>query len=203
MTTGFNTRFAPIMALMLALPTALSAAETYNIDSAHSEATFRIRHLAFTKVSGKVPVQGTIRMDTDDPRKSSVDVIIDAAKIDTGNETRDKDLRSAKFFDVATYPNITFKSSAVTEVSKGKLSVTGTLTMHGQAKTIVIPMDFNGTAPGAKPGSIVAGFEGNLTLDRTDYGIKTYASDSGDVGMVGRQVTINLSIEADKVPTAP
>jgi polyisoprenoid-binding protein YceI len=200
MTTAFKTRFVPVMALMLAFPAALPAVETYTIDSAHSEATFRIRHLAFTKVSGKVPLQGTIRMDESDQRKSSVDVIIDAGGINTGNETRDKDLRSAKFFDVATYPNITFKSSAVTEVSKGKLSVTGTLTMHGQAKTVVIPVEFKGTAPGAKPGTTVAGFEGNLSLDRTDYGIKTYASDSGDVGMVGKEVTINLIIEADKVP---
>jgi polyisoprenoid-binding protein YceI len=200
MTTAFKTRFVPVMALMLAFPAALPAVETYNIDSAHSEATFRIRHLAFTKVSGKVPLQGTIRMDESDQRKSSVDVIIDAGGINTGNETRDKDLRSAKFFDVTTYPNITFKSSAVTEVSKGKLSVTGTLTMHGQAKTVVIPVEFKGTAPGAKPGTTVAGFEGNLSLDRTDYGIKTYASDSGDVGMVGKEVTINLIIEADKVP---
>ena len=200
MTTAFNTRFVPIMALMLAFPAVLPAVETYNIDSAHSEATFRIRHLAFTKVSGKAPLQGTIRMDESDQRKSSVDVIIDAASINTGNETRDKDLRSARFFDVATYPNITFKSSAVTEVSKGKLSVTGTLTMHGQAKTVVIPVEFKGTAPGAKPGTTVAGFEGNLSLDRTDYGIKTDASDSGDVGMVGKEVTLNLIIEADKVP---
>jgi len=200
MTTGLKSRLAPIMALMLALPATLPAAETYSIDSAHSEATFRIRHLAFTKVSGKVPLQGSIRMDDSDQRKSSVDVSIDAASINTGNETRDKDLRSARFFDVATYPSITFKSSAVTETSKGKLSVTGTLTMHGQSKTVVIPVEFKGTAPGMKPGTTVAGFEGNLSLDRTDYGIKTYASDSGDVGMVGKEVTINLIIEADKVP---
>jgi len=203
MTTCFNARFAPIIALMLAVPATLPAADTYTIDGAHSEATFRIRHLAFTKVSGKVPLQGTIRMDETDQRKSSVDVTIDAASIDTGNETRDKDLRSAKFFDVANYPTITFKSSAVSEVSKGKLNVTGTLTIHGQSKTVVIPVDFKGTAPGAKPGTTVAGFEGNLTLDRTDYGIKTYASDSGDVGLVGKEVTLNLIIEAGKVPTAP
>ena len=203
MATGRSLRFAPIMALMLALPAALSAADTYTIDSAHSEATFRIRHLAFTKVSGQVPLQGTIRMDEADQRKSSVEVTIDAASISTGNEKRDQDLRSERFFDVAHFPTITFKSSAVSEVGKGRLSVAGTLTIHGQSRQVVIPVDFKGTAPGAKPGTTIAGFEGNLTLDRTDYGIKTYASDSGDVGLVGKEVTLNLVIEADKVQPAP
>jgi polyisoprenoid-binding protein YceI len=171
--------------------------ETFKIDPNHSEADFKVRHL-ITHVTGKVPVNGTIVMNTADLTKSTVDVVIDPAALTTGVDARDKDLRSSRFFDVATYPTITFKSSSVAAPAKGQLQVTGTLTMHGVAKTIVIPVTFNGTGPGMKPGTVVAGFDGQVKLDRTDFGLKTLASELLDSGVVGKEVDIDLNIEADK-----
>lgn len=204
MISGRRAPMFSAMALVLALSGAavqaapMPGAETYTIDGDHSEATFRIRHL-ITKVTGKVPVKGTIVMVPADLAKSSVEVVIDPAAISTGVDARDKDLRSARFFDVATFPSITFKSSSVAVVAKDKLKVTGPLTLHGVTRTVVIAVDFNGTGQGPKPGTVVVGFDGSASLDRTDFGIKTLASDLLDSGMVGKEVTINLSIEADKV----
>ncbi len=209
MNLSTRTLLVPALALALGQPTPAAqtatpsiAPDSYTIDPAHSEAAFRIRHL-IGKISGKFQIKGSIRMDPANQSRSSVEVVIDAAGITTSSEARDKDLRSARFFDVANYPSITFKSSSVTALGPTKLQVTGTLTMHGQAKTIVIPVDILGTGPGAKPGTFVASFEGSLKLDRTDFGIKAFASDSGDVGLVGKEVDITLSVEADKVQPAP
>ena len=177
-------------ALVMALP--MFGADTYKIDPAHSETGFHIRHM-LSKVAGRFTAfQGTIVVDAD-AKKSSVDVTIDTASINTGNEARDKHLATPDFFDVKNFPTITFKSTAVTEVSKGNLEVTGNLTMHGVTKTVVIQAKNLGTMPGMKAGSVVAGFEGSLKLNRSDYGIKY------GIPAVGDEVEITLNVEAGKV----
>ena len=193
----FRSRHRLLSALTLVMALPLFAADTYKIDAVHSEASFRIRHLV-SKASGRfAQFQGTIVVDPVHIGKSSVEVTIDAASINTASDARDKHLRSADFFDVEKFPTITFQSTHVKEVAKGKLEVTGTLTMHGVAKTIVIPMSNLGTSPGMKPGTVVAGFEGALKLNRSDYGIKTY------LGPVGDEVEISLNVEAGKVDPTP
>ena len=169
------------------------AQDTYRIDPVHSEVGFKVRHL-LSKVSGRfTKFSGTIQVNPADLSKSTVEVSIDAASITTDNETRDKHLRSADFFDVAKFPVITFKSTAVKEVSKGKLEVTGDLTMHGVTKRVTFPITNAGTQPGMRPGSVVAGFvDGALTLNRQDFGV------SYGKGLVGDDVAIELNVEAGK-----
>ena len=178
--------------VLAALPA--SAQDVYKIDPVHSEVAFSIRHL-LAKTSGRfTKFSGEIHLDNKDITKSTVAVTIDTASINTDSAMRDADLRSPKFFDVAKYPTITFTSTAVKEVSKGKLEITGTFTMHGVTKQITFPITNEGTGHGMQPGSVVAGFiDGALTLDRDDYGISTYD------GLVGRHVAITLNVEADKV----
>ena len=177
--------------VLLGLP--LFAADTYEIDPVHSEVSFKVRHLGISKVSGRfTKLQGTILVDELDLSKSSVDVTIEAASINTDSEGRDKHLKSADFFDVEKIPTLTFKSVAVKEVAKGKLEVTGDFTMHGVTKRIVIPITNLGTAK-SPFNDVRAGFEGALTLNRGDYGIKTFP------GVIGEQVEITLGIEAVKV----
>ena len=177
--------------VLLGLP--LFAADTYKIDPVHSEVSFKVRHLGISKVSGRfTKLQGTIQVDELDLSKSSVDVTIEAASINTDSEGRDKHLKSADFFDVEKIPTLTFKSVAVKEVAKGKLEVTGDFTMHGVTKRIVIPVTSLGTAK-SPFNDVRAGFEGALTLNRGDYGIKTFP------GVIGEQVEITLGIEAVKV----
>ena len=169
------------------------AQDTYKIDAVHSEVSFKIRHL-LAKVSGRfTKFSGTIQVNPADMAKSSVEVTIEAASVATDNEARDKHLRSADFFEVEKYPTITFKSTAVREVAKGKLEVTGDFTLHGVTKRITFPITNAGTQPGPQPGSVIAGFiDGALTINRNDYGIKYGPA------VLGEEVAISLNIEAGK-----
>lgn len=182
-----------LAALALAALPALAAEDTYKIDPVHSEISFKIRHL-LAKTSGRfTKFSGTIKVDTADISKSSVEVSIEAASVNTDNEGRDKHLQSPDFFDTAKFPSITFKSTSVKEVAKGKLEVTGDFTLHGVTKKITFPITNAGTQPGMQPGVTVAGFiDGALTINRNDYGIKTYP------GALGDDVAISLNIEAAK-----
>ncbi|WP_306590514.1 YceI family protein [Geothrix sp. 21YS21S-4] len=190
--------FRALLALLsLAALPAFAAEDVYKIDPVHSEVSFKVGHL-LAKTSGRfTKFQGTIKVDTADLAKSSVEVSIDAASITTDNEARDKHLKSPDFFDVEKFPIITFKSTAVKEVSKGKLEVTGDFTLHGVTKRITFPISNAGTQPGMQPGSVVAGFvDGALTLNRNEYGIKTYP------GVIGETVSVSLNVEAGKAGAA-
>ena len=170
------------------------AQDTYKIDPVHSEVSFKVGHL-LAKVSGRfTKFEGRIQVDTTDIRRSSVEVTIDATSLTTDNEARDKHLKSADFFDVAKYPTLTFKSTAVKEVAKGKLEITGDFTLHGVTKRITFPITNAGTQAGMQPGSVVAGFiDGALTLNRHEFGIKFMP------GIIGETVAVSLNVEAGKV----
>jgi polyisoprenoid-binding protein YceI len=185
--------FRALLAILALAALPALAQDTYKIDPVHSEVSFKVRHL-LAKVSGRfTKFSGAINVNPADISKSSVEVTIDAASISTDNEARDKHLRSDAFFDVAKFPTITFKSTSVKEVSKGKLEITGDFTLHGVTKRITFPISNAGTQPGMKPGTVVAGFvDGALTINRQDYGV------SYGKGMVGDEVAIELNVEADK-----
>ena len=189
--------FRSVLALLALAALPAFAQDTYKIDPVHSEISFKIRHL-LAKTSGRfTKFGGTIKVDTADVSKSSVEVSIEAASINTDMEARDKHLKSPDFFDVEKFPTITFKSTSVKEVAKGKLEITGDFTLHGVTKRITFPITNAGTQPGMQPGSIVAGFiDGALTINRNDYGIKTFP------GALGDDVAISLNIEAGKADAA-
>src|SRR5438132_7499152 len=105
----------PLIALFaLIFAASAFAGDVYNIDPAHSSATFTVRHMMISTVPGRFSgISGTINYDEKDITKSSVEATIKTATINTDNESRDKDLRSANYFDVEKYPDITFKSTTV------------------------------------------------------------------------------------------
>lgn len=181
-----------LLPALLAAVLPATAQDTYRIDAVHSQVGFRIRHVV-AKVSGRfAKFDGVIKVDTKDASKSSVEVTIDAASISTDNDARDKHLKGADFFEVEKFPSITFKSTAVKEVAKGKLEVTGNLTIKGVTKTVTFPITNAGTHE-AKPGKVLAGFvDGSLKINRNDYGIK-YGP-----GILGDEVEITLDVEAGK-----
>lgn len=182
--------FIPALLAVFALP--LLAQDVYKIDPVHSQVGFKVRHFV-AKVSGRfAKFEGTIKVDTHDISKSSVEVVIDATSINTDNEGRDKHLRSADFFEVEKFPTITFKSSAVKEIAKGKLEVTGNLTIRGVAKQVIFPITNAGTRE-VRPGKVVAGFiDGALRINRMDFGVKYGPA------VVGEDVDIELNVEAGK-----
>jgi hypothetical protein len=107
----------------------LFAADEFTIDPAHSSANFAVKHLMISTVHGRFSdVSGTILYDEKDPSKSSVLAVIRAASVNTDNQTRDKDLRSANFFETDKYPEIRFQSTKVEKIGD-QLQVTGNLTM--------------------------------------------------------------------------
>ena len=180
----------PALLAVIALP--VLAQDVYKIDAVHSQVGFKVRHFVAKTAGRFAKFEGVIKVDTADISKSSVEVSIDAASVNTDNEGRDKHLRSADFFETDKYPAITFKSTAVKEVAKGKLEVTGDLTMKGVTKKVTFPITNAGTRE-VKPGKVVGGFiDGALKVNRMDYGIKYGPA------VVGEEVEIELNIEAGK-----
>lgn len=179
----------------LSLPAA-AATSTWQIDPNHSAAQFAVRHLAISTVRGAfTKVSGTVQLDDKDISKSSVDVTIDAASVDTRVADRDKDLRGDHFFDVEKYPTITFKSTKVEQVEAGKLKVRGDLTIHGVTKQVVLDVE-GPTAPVKDPwGNQRAAANAATKINRQDFGVKWNAKmDSGGL-VVGDDVAITIDVE--------
>lgn len=181
---------------------AAAATETFVFDKAHTRVGFQIRHF-LTKVEGRFrDYDGRIAIDRQNPASSRVDVTIQANSIDTGNERRDADLKSANFFDVEKYPTISFKSSKMTPNGKDLYEVTGDLTMHGVTKTLIVPVRHTGFLNLGKQEK--AGFEVTFPLNRKDYGITWNRVMEGGGAMLGDDVQITLYVEANKeMPVEP
>ena len=193
----FLIRTGVTAALVFVLSIPASAATTaWQIDPNHSAAQFAVRHLGLSTVRGAfTKVSGTVSLDDKDITKSSVEVIIDAASVDTRVEGRDKDLRSDHFFDVAKYPTITFKSKKVEQVAAGKLKITGDLTIHGTTKEVALDVE-GPSAPVKDPwGNQRAAASASTKINRQDYGVKWNATmDNGGV-VVGDDVAITIDVE--------
>ena len=183
------------MAVLVLAVAGPAAAQTFNIDPVHSSVGFKVRHLV-SKTAGRFDAfAGTIVVDRDDLTKSSVELSIKAASIDTDNEDRDAHLKGADFFDVEKYPEMTFKSTKIDKADEDVFDVTGEFTMHGVTKTITIPVEILGFGPGMQGGT-TAGFETRFKLDRKDYGIVwNRALDAGSL-VVGNTVEVSITVEA-------
>lgn len=185
------------LALLVVASAAFAAPAKFTIDKSHTEIGFDVRHF-FTKVHGRFnDFQGTILFDEKDPSAISVEASAVAASISTDNERRDGHLRSADFFDVEKYPTVTFKSTKVTPAGKNKYKIAGDFTMRGVTKPVVFDAEFLGSGNVGR--GTKAGFSATATINRKDFGIlwnKTL--DNGGV-MLGDEVTLAFSIEADLV----
>jgi polyisoprenoid-binding protein YceI len=192
---------AALTALVPAL--ALAAPTAWNIDPAHTQANFTVRHLVISNVRGEFRrTSGVVKLDDQDPTRSSVEAIIDAASIHTREDKRDAHLRSADFFDVERYPKITFKSSKVEKAGEG-YKVTGDLTMHGVTRAVVL--DVTSLTPEIKDpmGKARRGLSARTTVDRRDFGLNwSKMVEAGPV--VGNEVKIEIEAELIKEdPAAP
>lgn len=186
------------LAGVLTFPAA-AATSTWQIDPAHTAAGFAVKHLMISTVRGQFKgINGTINWDDQDITKSAIDVTIDANTVDTSEPQRDKDLKSEKFFDVAKYPTITFKSKKVEQVSAGKLKVTGDLTIHGVTKEAVL--DVEGPTPPVKDpwGNSRVAVSATTKVNRQDYGVKWNANMDGGGVVVGDDVNITIDLEMIK-----
>jgi polyisoprenoid-binding protein YceI len=184
------------MLCLLALGS-VQAADNYSIDAAHSLIGFSVRHLVISKTKGTFgDVTGSLVYVEKDIAKSSVEVTIKVASIDTDNEKRDNHLKSPDFFDVDKYPVITFKSTQVKKVKDGFVAI-GDFTIHGVTKQIKLPFMITGIV--ADPmGNTKLGVEAEISIDRRDYGLTwSKALETGGL-VVGNDVSIELSVEFAK-----
>src|SRR5204863_220533 len=134
-----------------------------------------------------------VNLDRANPAKSNIEFTIQTTSVDTGNEGRDKHLRSADFFDVEKFPAITFKSTSIAAKGKDSYDVTGDFTMHGVTKRITLPVSFLGFAKTQRGDK--AGFELETTLNRKDYGIEwNRALDEGGF-MLSDDVKVDINLE--------
>ncbi|HKQ97208.1 MAG TPA: YceI family protein [Candidatus Polarisedimenticolia bacterium] len=189
------------LATFAAAPVA-QAADTYTLDPNHTTVGFTVRHF-FTKVPGKfTKFEGTIVYDSADLSKSTVNVTIETASIDTEVADRDKHLRSADFFDAEKNPKITFVSTKVKPMGANKAQIEGTLTIRGVTKTVTLDVDLLGSGPDAW-GGYRAGFEAHTKINRMDYGVAWNRVVEGGGSVLGDDVDINLSIEAIRQAPKP
>lgn len=168
---------------------------TYAIDAAHSEANFQVRHL-ITKVRGRFSeFSGTVAFDEAAPERSAVAFTIQATSIDTNQKDRDAHLRSADFFEVETYPTITFRSTSIAKQSDDTFLVTGDFTIRDVTKSIALPVTFLGKAKDPWGNERIA-FESEYTINRKDYGLTWNAALETGGFLVGDEVKVSLSVQA-------
>jgi len=167
----------------------------YTLDPSHTRIGFSARHAMVTKVRGNFEqFEGTAHVDTATPANSSVTVTIEAASVTTGNEQRDGHLKTPDFFDIANYPQVTFVSTSV-ERDGSEWDITGDLTINGVTKSVTIPFEETGSAKDPF-GNTRVGFEGEVTIDRTDWNLSFNAAlETGGV-LVSEKVKLEFDISA-------
>jgi polyisoprenoid-binding protein YceI len=174
------------------------AGTTWKVDSAHSSAGFSVKHMMVATVRGTLgPISGTVDYDGKDVSTLKADITIDVTKINTGNESRDKDLRDTGFFDVTKYPTMKFKSKRIEPGTPGQFKMIGDLTMRGVTKEVTL--DVEGPSPVVKVqnGGQKVGATATTKINRRDFGLN-YNNMIEAGAVVGDQVTVTIDIEINR-----
>jgi polyisoprenoid-binding protein YceI len=168
------------------------------IDPTHSELGFRVKHMMIATVRGRFrDVVGTIEIDEDDLSRSTVEARVSVASIDTGVDQRDDHLRSADFFDAATYPEIAFKSTKI-ERAGGGYRVHGDLTIRDTTRSVVLETQPLGVVAGLD-GVRRAAFSARTQINRGDWGLTWNVALEAGGWLVGDEIAIELDIAAVEV----
>jgi polyisoprenoid-binding protein YceI len=172
---------------------------TYQIDPAHSGVHFSVRHLMISTVRGSFSgVKGTVIHDPDDPSASALDAELDVNTISTNDEKRDAHLKSPDFFDTATYPTMTYKSTEVKKASGSEYTLVGDLTLHGVTKPVVLNVEEVSEETKDPWGSTRIGVTAKGKLKRSDFGLEWNAAlETGGI-MIGDDVKIEFDIQLVK-----
>jgi polyisoprenoid-binding protein YceI len=181
-------------ATALLAPFAQAQTSTWTLDPAHSQADFQIRHLGVSNVRGAISgAKGTVLLDEKDITKSKIEATLETATVNTGNDARDKHLKSPDFFDVEKFPTITFKSTSVTK-SGGKLQMIGDLTLNGVTKSVTLDVDGPSAPQKGMGGKIVSGFSASGLIKRSDF---TFGAKYGPPTL-SDEVKFTIDAEIDK-----
>lgn len=184
-------RYLVLAGLLGAAVTAQAAPVTYTMDPGHTFVLFSWNHFGFSNPTANLSLgQGTLVFDDKDPSKSSVDVTLPLADLDTHVSKLDEHLKKPDFLDADKYPTITFKSTKVQAVGGNKYKVTGDLTVHGVTKPVVLDATLNksGEHPMMKVPTV--GFDAVATLKRSDFGVGAYVPNVSD------EIKVRITTEA-------
>jgi polyisoprenoid-binding protein YceI len=186
-------RLASLALIFTAAATAvaLAATETWTVDPNHSTAQFTARHFGIVPVIGTIPIKkAVVKLASGSQVPIEVSAELDPSNEDTHNGMRDNDIRSGHYFDVATYPNMTFQSTKITGSDPKHFTIVGDLTMHGQTHPVTLSASV--VAAGKTPrGRSVIAYAATGSLDRTQWGMGF-----GPI-IVGNSIDISLNVEAD------
>lgn len=169
---------------------------TWNIDSVHSSAQFKVKHMMISNVKGEfTTITGSLKYDGENIANSYVEASIDATTINTRDAQRDAHLKSADFFDVEKFPALTFKSTRISKKADGELAVGGELTIHGVTRPVVFEVE-GPSAPMKDPwGNTRLGLSASTRINRKDFGLTWNSTlETGGI-LVGDEVTISLDVQ--------
>jgi polyisoprenoid-binding protein YceI len=168
---------------------------TWNLEPAHSEITFKVRHLAISKVSGKFEKFDVTIVVAEDPKDSTIEATVDVSSVNTGQEGRDNHLRSSDFFLVEEHPHIIFKASGADLVFTGEdFTLTGDLTLRGVTLPVVLTGELGGVIDDPY-GNVRAGVTASTKINRQDYGVSWNAALEAGGFTLGDDVTISIELE--------
>lgn len=171
------------------------AKSTWVLDPTHSEVQFKVKHLVISTVTGAFKkFEGQVEAEGDDFTAASVNFSIDSSSIDTNQTDRDAHLKSAEFFDAATYPAITFKSTAFDRKGDGEFVLTGDLTIKDVTKSVSLNVEYGGTADDFY-GNFKAGFDVAGKINRKDFGLTWSAVTEAGSIVVGDEIKIQASLQ--------
>jgi polyisoprenoid-binding protein YceI len=167
-----------------------AAAPAYKVDTVHSTALFRVKHMNTSYAYGRFnDITGQVAFDDQDPKKGILDIVVKTDSIDTANQNRDKHLKSADFFNAVQYPTITFKSKSVAKTGTDTYEARGDLTLHGVTRPLTIKVTRSGAGKDMK-GRPTLGFETDFSIKRSDFKMNKMLEGASD------DVRIVVSIEA-------
>jgi len=166
----------------------------WNIDPVHSEVGFTVRHMMVSKVRGKFTKYEAELVTADNPLESSVTASIDLNSIDTGNPDRDNHLRSADFFEVETYPTMTYRSTGI-RPNGDRFILDGELTLKGVTRPVSLDLELGGFGPDPYGGTR-AGFTATGEIQRSDFHVDFNAALEAGGVVVSDKVNLHLEIEA-------
>jgi polyisoprenoid-binding protein YceI len=189
---------AAVLAAPLLTPSDAMADE-WKIDAEHSEVGFKVRHMMVSWTRGSFgKFEGTVSYDPGTPESLVVEVTIKTKSVDTDNSKRDDHLRSADFFDVGKYPEMTFKSTKATAAKDGSIALLGNLTLHGVTKEVTLDVEPMSDVMTDPWGNVKIGTSASLRIARKDWGLTWSKSLDGGGVVVGDEIRITLDIELNK-----
>mgnify|MGYP000888627160 CR=1 FL=1 len=178
-------------------PALAEDAKAFSVDPVHSAVLFRIQHMGVSYFHGRFnSFSGSFHFDEADAAKSSLSVTVKADSVDTHNEAREKHLKTADFFSVAEFPEITFNAKSVKKTGEHTYDVTGDLTLLGKTKSVTTTVTHVGTAtaPAQMGGGEMSGIETTFTIKRSDYGMNFGV----EKNMLGDEVQLTVALEGHR-----